>query len=431
MTRLSFPGIFLSAVVAFSLCSCSNSAKKASYDGSKAAETVSAAKVLSGLDVLERDGFRQLEGKRIGIITNHSSVNLKGENAVDVLYRAKNVRLVKIFSPEHGFRGVGNEGARIENSTDDKTGLPIVSLYGKNRLRPTPEMLEDIDAIVFDIQDIGARFYTYLTTMGYAMEEAAKAKKQFIVLDRPNPIGGIMEGPLLEDDISIFTAYYRVPTRHGLTAGEMALFHKGLHASKTPMAALDLTIIKAEGWTRDMFFNETGIKWTNPSPNIRDTDAEVLYPGIGCFEASNLSVGRGTDNPFLWFGAPWLDGKKLAEQLNAMNFPGVRFSSKTLTPSRSVYSGKECGGVEITVTAQKSVRSMDIMAWAAYYLNKNHPNDFVFREKDIRDMTGNGDLYKMIQSGETPEKLLAQYRRESAGFNLYANKFRLYKQSVK
>lgn len=383
--------------------------------------------VLTGLDVLERDGFKQLDGKRVGIITNHSSVNLKGENAVDVLYRAKNVKLVKIFSPEHGFRGIANEGVRIENSIDQQTGLPVISLYGKNRLRPAPEMLEGLDVLLFDIQDIGARFYTYLTTMGYAMEEAAKAKLPFMVLDRPNPIGGIAEGPLLDDDISKFTAYYKVPVRHGLTAGEMALFHKGLHASKTPMASLDLTIIKAENWTKDMFFNETGIKWTNPSPNIRETDAEVLYPGIGCFEASNISVGRGTDIPFLWFGAPWMDGEKLSKQLNSKKLPGVEFSALKLTPDRSVFAGKECGGVKMTIKDQKAVKSLDIMAWAAYYLNKNHPKDFFFKEKEIRDMTGTDDLYRTIQSGETPEKLLKEYRRQSAGFLLYANKFRLYK----
>ena len=416
--------IFLVSAAVFAY-GCSNS-KANTQAETKTAAAAGHKQVLSGLDVLERDGFRQLEGKRIGIITNHSSLNLKGENAVDALYKAKNVKLAKIFSPEHGFRGIANEGVRIENSTDPKTGLPVISLYGKNRLRPSPEMLEGIDILVFDIQDIGARFYTYLTTMGYAMEEAAKAKLPFVVLDRPNPIGGITEGPLLDDDISKFTAYYKVPVRHGLTAGEMALFYKGIAADKTSMASLDLTVIKAENWKKDMFFNETEMKWTNPSPNIRETDAEILYPGIGCFEASNLSVGRGTDIPFLWFGAPWLDGKKLADQLNEKKLPGVSFSELELTPDRSVFAGEKCGGVKITVNDQKAVRSLDILAWASHYLSKNHPDSFLFKEKEIRDMTGNNDLYRMFKSGQTPEKLLEKYRKESAGFNLYANKFRLY-----
>lgn len=443
-------GVFISAAAVL-LCACSAmSPAKTSGDttaaGNKAApaqvqsmkQTEAAAyamsrtipaetRVLTGLDILERDGFRQIAGKRIGLITNHSSVNMKGENAADVLWRAKKIKLVKIFSPEHGFRGIENEGVRIESSTDTATGLPVISLYGRNRLRPTQEMLKDIDVLVFDIQDIGARFYTYLTTMGYAMEEAARAGIDFVVLDRPNPIGGITEGPVLEDGISLFTAYYRVPARHGLTAGEMALFHKSRAAEGSPLARLNLRIIKMENWNRNIFFNETGIKWTDPSPNIREPAAEVLYPGIGCFEASNLSVGRGTDIPFLWFGAPWLDGSKLAAQLNADILPGVSFTELSLTPDRSVHKGIKCGGVKITVTDQKAVRALDMLVYISWHLKKNHPADFRFREKEIRDMTGTSALYDMLEAGAGPEEILKIYRQSSAQFKADTADIRLYR----
>ena len=446
MTKLTAYRIF-AAAAAVLLCSCSainkeniSSAGTAPVHGqaqpalkTAAAESAherlvpAGTQILTGLDVLERDGFRHIAGKRAGLITNHSSVNLKGENAADVLSRSKKIKLVKIFSPEHGFRGIENEGVKIENSTDPATGLPVISLYGKNRLRPAQEMLKDIDVLIFDIQDIGARFYTYLATMGYAMEEAAAAGISFAVLDRPNPIGGITEGPVLDDGISKFTAYYKVPARHGLTAGEMALFHKSRAPKGSQLASLNLQIIKTENWNRNIFFNETGIKWTNPSPNIRETDAEVLYPGIGCFEASNLSVGRGTEIPFLWFGAPWLDGKKLSAQLNADRLAGVSFSELKQTPDRSVHKGIECGGVKITVTDQKAVRAMDLLVHISWHLKKNHPEDFKFREKEIRDMTGNSALYDMLEAGSRPEEILKTYRKSSSQFVEDTAGIRLYK----
>jgi len=423
-------GIANAAVIlimsAFFGCAQNTISPAGNNEALSAADTSKHAAVMTGLDVLERDGFRQLAGKRIGLITNHSSVNRKGENAAEAMSKAGNIKLKKIFSPEHGFKGTENEGMRIENSTDAATGLQIISLYGKNRLRPSQEMLQGIDVLVFDIQDIGARFYTYLTTMGYAMEEAAKAGLTFAVLDRPNPIGGITEGPILEDGISKFTAYFKVPARHGLTAGEMALFHKNSAQPGTPLASLNLKIIKAEGWNRNMFFKETGIKWTNPSPNIRETDAETLYPGIGCFEASNLSVGRGTEIPFLWFGAPWLDGKKLATQLNEIKLPGLSFSPLAQKPDRSVHEGKECGGVRINVKDQKAVRALDLLVWISYYLKKNHPNDFKFRENEIRDMTGSSDLFNMLEAGKSPADIIKIYRKASDEFEKRTQNIRLY-----
>ncbi|MCX5793210.1 MAG: DUF1343 domain-containing protein [Elusimicrobia bacterium] len=375
---------------------------------------------LTGLDVLERDGFKQLAGRRVGLITNHTSVDLNGVNAVDAFYKAG--LLAAIFSPEHGFRGTEEGGAYIESSTDPVTGAPVYSLYGRNKQRPTPEMLAGLDILVFDIQDIGARFYTYLTTMGYAMEEAAKAGLPFMVLDRPNPIGGTVEGPVLEPGISAFTAYFPVPTRHGFTPGEMALFHKARLGLK-----LDLTVVKLENWSRDQFFDQTGIVWTNPSPNIRNVDAEVLYPGLGCFEASNVSVGRGTGIPFLWFGAPWLKAGKIAKGLSRAGLKGVKFSPLRLTPDKDIYEGKPCEGVRIEVTDRSAVRALDIFIQAAYLLKKYNGSDFTLKPEEIRKMTGSGAFYRLLEAGAGPAAISAELEKNNAAFRAEAANFLLYK----
>ncbi|OGR66759.1 MAG: hypothetical protein A2X30_01470 [Elusimicrobia bacterium GWB2_63_16] len=383
---------------------------------------VCSAQVLSGLDVLQRDGFAQLQGKRVGLITNHTSVNRDGANAVDVLHAAPGVRLAAIFSPEHGFRGTEEGGVYIESSTDPATGVPVYSLYGKGKQRPAPEMLKDLDVLVFDIQDIGARFYTYLTTMGYAMEEAAKAGLPFMVLDRPNPIGGAAEGPVLDKDLSFFTAYFPVPTRHGFTAGEMANFHKA-----NLKLNLDLTVVKLEGWQRGMFFDQTGLPWTNPSPNIRGIAAEVLYPGLGCFEATNVSVGRGTEIPFQWFGAPWMKAKKIARKLNKAGLAGVKFSPLTLAPDKDLYQGKDCPGILVNITDKAAVRALDVFAHAAYWLHRYNGKDFRMKPEEMRKMTGSGDLYNMLQAGGSPAAILEAFEKNNAPFRAAAPSYLLYK----
>ena len=323
------------------------------------------AYVLTGLDAAEQRDFDLLAGKRVGIITNQTGVDRAGRSAVDALFGSQQARLVAIFSPEHGFRGNAADGEQISNSTDTVTGLPIYSLYGKTR-RPTPAMLAGIDALVFDIQDVGARFYTYLTTMALCMEEAAKLKIPFIVLDRPNPIAGdVMEGPVLADNIHDFTGYFPVPVRHGLTAGEMALLHKAVRGLD-----VDLTVVKLQGWDRAAYYDQTGLVWIDPSPNIRGVDAAVMYPGIGGFEATNMAVGRGTDAPFLWFGAPWLDAQRLVRTLNEANLAGVRFYAEEKTPAMDIYAGKLCRGVRMEILDRAAVRPMDIFVRAVCALRE-------------------------------------------------------------
>ncbi|HKE55148.1 MAG TPA: exo-beta-N-acetylmuramidase NamZ domain-containing protein, partial [Pyrinomonadaceae bacterium] len=265
--------------------------------------TTAGVKVLTGIDVLERDGFKQLAGMKIGLVTNHTGRDRDGRQTIDVLNNAPGVKLVALFSPEHGIRGLADE--KVSDSKDDATGLPIYSLYGDTR-RPRPEQLKDLDALVFDIQDVGVRFYTYISTLGYLMEEAAKAQRPVFVLDRPNPIGGVeVEGPTADADKLSFTSYHTIPVRHGLTMGEL-----GQLFNQQRKIGCDLRVIKMDGWRRSMWFDETNLTWINPSPNMRSLTEATLYPGVGLLETTNVSVGRGTDTPFEVVGAPWIQGDR-------------------------------------------------------------------------------------------------------------------------
>ena len=298
--------------------------------------------VLCGIDVLVRDGFKQLTGRKIGLITNHTGLDREGHSTIELFAEMSSLQLVVLFSPEHGLKGVLDE--RVADSKDSLTGLKVHSLYGETR-QPTEEMLAGVDTLVFDIQDIGTRFYTYISTMGLALEAAAKHGIRFVVLDRPNPITGMrINGPLNDHD-GKFTAYHPIPVAHGMTVGELAeMFNveRGIGA--------ELQVIKMEGWRRDMWLDETLLTWVNPSPNMRSLAQATLYPGIGLIEACKISVGRGTDTPFEVFGAPWIDGRKLAGRLNNLGLKGIRFLPYRFTPDASKFAKQECGGIQIVLT---------------------------------------------------------------------------------
>ncbi|HEY6716360.1 MAG TPA: exo-beta-N-acetylmuramidase NamZ domain-containing protein, partial [Reyranella sp.] len=301
------------------------------------------AHVLSGIDVLEAYGFRELAGRRVGLITNRSARDSAGRRTVDVLHQASGPHLVALFSPEHGL-DASAEG-KIASSRDSATGLPIHSLYGST-MRPTANMLAGLDALVFDMQDVGTRYYTYPTTMAYAMEAAAQNQLDFFVLDRPDPItAGTVQGPVLDADLTSFITYMPLPVRYGMTIGELARL---FNAEKNLGAKLH--VITMRRYQRSMWFDQTGFAWVAPSPNLRKLEQAVLYPGVGMAEAANISVGRGTDSPFELVGAPWIDGKALADQLNARRIPGVRIEPETFTPREWVYPGQSCGGIRITLT---------------------------------------------------------------------------------
>ncbi len=326
-------------------------------------------RVLTGIDVLERDGFKQLAGKKIGLVTNHTGKNRAGRQTIDVLNKAAGVQIVALFSPEHGIRGSADE--KVSDSTDDQTGLPIYSLYGETR-RPKPEQLKGLDALVFDIQDIGARFYTYISTLGYVMEEAARAGLPVFVLDRPNPIGGVnVEGPIADADKLSFTAYHTIPVRHGMTIGELAqLFNQERKIN------CDLRVIKMEGWQRTMWFDATNLIWVNPSPNMRSLTEATLYPGVGLLETTNVSVGRGTDTPFELIGAPWIVGQQLAAALNQRNLPGVRFVPVRFKPTASVFKGEECEGINIVITDRATFRPVPTGIEIAVALRRLYPDQW-------------------------------------------------------
>ena len=300
--------------------------------------------VLTGIDVLSRDDFQPLLAARVAVITNHTGVDRHGQSTIRLLHDAENVELVRIFSPEHSLSGKLDIPI-IDDDIDTGTGIPIVSLYGKFR-RPTPEMLDGIDTLVFDIQDIGARFYTYISTMGNAMQAAADSNIRFVVLDRPNPINGVdVAGPMLDDGKQSFVGFHRLPVRHGMTVGELARLFKAEMAID-----VDLQVIEMEGWQRREYFDTTELPWINPSPNIRSLTEAVLYPGIGLLETTNMSVGRGTDTPFEVIGAPWIDGPALATYLTDAALPGVSFEAIRFTPDASKFAGESCGGVRLAIT---------------------------------------------------------------------------------
>ena len=304
--------------------------------------------VLAGIDVLARDGFKQLRGKKIGLLTNHTGKSRDDKTTIDVLHAAPGVQLVALFSPEHGIRGILDSNVPAER--DEKTGLTIYSLYGETR-RPTDAMLAGIDTLVIDLQDVGVRFYTYQTAMAYVMEEAAKRKLAVVVLDRPNPINGWqIEGPISLPSKE-YISYFEMPVRHGMTMGELAkLFNEENKIN------VDLTVIPVENWKRDYWYDETGLTWISPSPNMRNLNQATLYPGIGTFEYANVSVGRGTDQPFEQFGAPWIDGPRLAAALNAKRIAGIRFYPIAFTPKSSKYANEECQGVFMVVTNRNALQ---------------------------------------------------------------------------
>ena len=326
---------------------------------------------------------------------------------------------MSLFAPEHGIRGELDQ-AKIDDGKDEKTGLPIYSLYGETR-RPKPEQLRDLDAIVYDIQDIGARFYTYTATLKNVLEEAAKAGKPVFILDRPNPINGnAVEGSLADEDKLSFIAAHTTPVRYGLTIGEL-----GQMMNAERKIGADLRVIKMEGWTRAMWFDETGQTWVNPSPNMRSLTEATLYPGIGLLETTNVSVGRGTDTPFEIVGAPWLDGRKLAAFLNHRNIKGVRFVPVRFKPTTSVFKDEECSGINIIVTDRDSFNSVRTGFEIAAGLRKLYPSDWQV-EKYARLLV-NAEVLESVKRGDTPQMIDDAMRTKNEEFARRRALYLLYK----
>ncbi|HEY0456175.1 MAG TPA: exo-beta-N-acetylmuramidase NamZ domain-containing protein, partial [Verrucomicrobiae bacterium] len=325
------------------------------------------AEVLNGIDVLIKQNFAPLKKLRLGLITNHTGIDRHRRPTIDLLKSAPEVELKALFSPEHGIRGEADE--KVSDSVDQKTGLPIYSLYGA-RFSPSPDQLKDLDALVYDIQDVGCRFYTYISTMGNCLQAAARAHVKFFVLDRANPIDGLtVEGPMHTGNSS-FIAWHSLPLRTGMTMGELAkMFNAELRLNA------DLIVIPVQGWTRDMWFDETGLPWLNLSPNMRSLHAATLYPGLGLHETA-LSVGRGTDTPFELVGAPYIDDLLFASELNKANLSGLHFVPIRFTPTYSTFKGQSCGGASVVITDRVHAPVVDAGVLIAQTLHRLYPNDF-------------------------------------------------------
>ena len=377
-------------------------------------------RVKTGLDVLIDRDFAPIAGKRVGVITNHTGLTSDGRHIVDVLSRSSKVKLVAIFTPEHGLAGTQDD-PNVASGTHEATGTPIYSLYNRGSYRPTPQMLQKVDVLIYDIQDIGARFYTYITTLGYALEEAARAGKSFLVLDRPNPINGIaVEGPLLDPRYVSFVGYMRMPIRHGMTVGELARMYNGekaLHA--------DLQVIEMQGWSRNMWLDATGLEWVNPSPNIRNLTQAILYPGSCLLESDQVSVGRGTDTPFQIIGAPWFKGREVAEYLNGLAIPGVRFLARRFRPTASVFKDEDCEGLDIQLIDRDALDSVRMGLELLYATMKFHPGKFNL--EGVMRLLGNEDAAGRLKRGETGSAVVKSYAPDLDQFRKTREKYLIYR----
>lgn len=382
------------------------------------------AQVKSGLEVLLSDSLHLLQGKRVGLITNHTGMDSQGRRNVDVLNQAPGVKLVALFGPEHGFAGVARDGARIGMATDSATGLPVYSLYGETRV-PTPEMLNDVDVLVYDIQDVGARVYTFVWTMVLAAEAAGKLGKTFVVLDRPDPIrADKVEGGVLEKKFRSFVGLYDVALRYGLTPAELLRFLVG-----TKQVKADIAIVPMTGYKRDMWYSETGLPWINTSPNIRDQETAVLYPGTVFFEATNLSEGRGTDAPLKQVGAPWLtDAPDIARALNRLELHGIRFEATTATVAKGDKHGESTiPMIRLYVTDANNVEPVKAAVWLMRSIYRRHPKEFAWRQgTGAERLTGTAQFRRAIETGAL-DQLFVRWDRESAAFARSTRKYWLYK----
>jgi uncharacterized protein YbbC (DUF1343 family) len=385
---------------------------------------VSAGAVRTGLDRVN-EYAELLAGRRVGIIANHTSRDSEGRHIVDVLSAMSGVRVVALFSPEHGFRGSAEAGEAVGSGVDPVSGLPVFSLYGKTK-KPTPEMLADIDVLVFDMQDVGARFYTYLYTMSLAMEAAAECGKRFVVLDRPNPITGLhVEGAILEPRFASFVGLYPIPVRYGLTIGELARTINGEGWLANGVRA-DLTVIPMTGWDRDTWYDETGLPWIKPSPNMPDVETAAVYPGLCLLEGTNISEGRGTPRPFRQFGAPWIDGETLAARLNALDLPGLRFRSTSFTPTSSKHQDRLCHGVELTVTDRTELQPFGAGLAIIDQLFRACPDHFEWRPAHFDRLCGTAIVREAIIAGSPLTPLFTRWSEQATDFQRATRKYRLY-----
>ena len=380
------------------------------------------AAVRPGLEVFLSDVPQQVRGKRVGLITNHAGIDRAGVSAIDLIAAHKDLNLVALFAAEHGMRGTAAAGEKITDDRDAKTGLPVFSLYQTEDRGPTPAMLEQVDVLVYDLPEVGGRTWTYVSTMALSMQAAAKKKIPFVVLDRPNPIGGeIVEGALLDPAFKSFVGMYPIPARHGMTVGELATFF-----NKEFGIGVDLIVARAANWRRSQWFTDTALPWRNPSPNLRSPAALNSYPGTVYFEGTNLTEGRGTDRPFEQIGAPWLDAAAVVDAMHAQRLPGVRFEAITMTVDRNAakFPRQTISAIRFAVTDRETYRPVRTALVLIDTIRRQHPNDFAWG-KTIDRLTGSDKVRKAIDGGTLPA-LLQEWDREAGAFRERRRPFLLY-----
>jgi uncharacterized protein YbbC (DUF1343 family)/CubicO group peptidase (beta-lactamase class C family) len=381
--------------------------------------------VKNGIDVLEEHGFDLLQipgcKMKVGLLTNQTGIDADGRRTIDALAQAPGIDVQAIFSPEHGVTG-SVDTTDIRNTKDAATGIPVYSVYGATDAarRPPPDVIKQLDAVIFDIQDAGVRFYTYETTLGYFLEAAAKAGVQLIVLDRPNPItGSFVQGPVADAGHETFTDYWTVPVRHGMTIGELA---KMFNAERSINAKL--TVVPMEGWQRGDWFDSTGLTWVNPSPNLRSLTEAVLYPGVALIEGTNVSVGRGTDSPFELVGAPWIKNRELAAYMNARGIAGVRFVPTGFTPTASNYAGQKCQGVNVILTERNALDAPELGIELASALKKLYPSDY--KMDRMAELLVNQSAYDALAAGRDPRRIAQDWQEDLQKFEAIRKKYLLY-----
>ena len=382
-----------------------------------------AAGVRPGIEVFLDDVPDALRGKRVGLITNNTGIDRSGVSDIDLIAQSDDLTLVALLAPEHGIRGTAEAGVTVGDGVDAKTGVPVYSLYGAQGHSPTPAMLKDVDVLVYDLQEVGGRTWTYVSTMALSMQAAARKGIPFVVLDRPNPIGGdIVEGALLDPAFASFIGMYPIPARHGMTVGELAtLFNRqqGIGA--------DLTVVPAQGWRRGQWFDQTGLPWVNPSPNLRSLAAVTSYPGTVYFEGTNLSEGRGTDRPFEQIGAPWLDAAAVAATMNALALPGITFGAVTVpvADTAAKFPGQNIPAIRLTITDRQAYRPVRTALVLIDTIRKQHPGDFAWGPS-IDALTGSDRVRLAINADRLAplladwDRAAAQFRASRAGYLLYS-----------
>ena len=402
-------------------------------------KTNKSEKVTSGIEEFLENHLDMIKGKNVGIITNHTGILPDGSHLVDVLHSSEGVNIKALFGPEHGIRGDAPDGKAIEDGLDAKTNIPVYSLYGQTT-KPTEEMLKDIDVLIFDIQDVGARFYTFTSTMFRCMEAAAEHNIKYIVLDRPNPITGTrIGGAVLEDGISSFVGLHKISIMHGLTVGELAKLVNEEGWLKDGIKA-DLTVIEMKGWKREMWYDETGLPWVKPSPNMTTLETAIIYPGLCFIEGTTVSEGRGTPNPFEIIGAPYIDTDKFNEALNSYGLKGVKFETIEFTPVdienvalNPKFKNIKCGGTFVRVTDRNIFDPIETGIYILYTLKKLYPNDFKWRipsnptSKHFVDLlAGTTDLRLMIDDGYRPEDIIKKWDKNLQEYIKITKKYLLY-----